>query len=45
MRYDDVMIQATCHCGSVKFEFQAAPGEVNEYTRAICLRRCDNASA
>jgi hypothetical protein len=33
------MIRASCHCGSVHLEIDAAPSEVTEYNCSIC-RRC-----
>jgi hypothetical protein len=32
------MIESSCHCGSVRLEILAAPGEVNECNCSICRR-------
>jgi hypothetical protein len=32
------MIEASCHCGAVKLEIQAAPEEVNDCNCSICRR-------
>ncbi|HEY2179543.1 MAG TPA: GFA family protein [Caulobacteraceae bacterium] len=32
------MIEATCHCGAVKFEVAVAPGEVTSCNCSICRR-------
>lgn len=32
------MIEASCHCGAVRFAVEAAPAEVNDCTCSICRR-------
>lgn len=32
------MIDASCHCGAVRFTVEAAPGEVNDCGCSICRR-------
>lgn len=32
------MVEASCHCGAVRFEAEAAPASVNDCTCSICRR-------
>ncbi len=32
------MIEASCHCGTVRFAVETAPGEVNDCNCSICRR-------